>query len=200
MHHKRKGFTLIELLVVIAIIAILAALLLPVLARAKVRVQRIQCLNNLKQLGLGWFGYSGDNNDALLPTVGQGGLQVMTTTSAYCQTGNAGNQWIYGDVSVFPAAINPDLIRAGLIFPYAPNLGVYKCPADKKSRRQRRGDGSQHVHERISESAEFLGASYAGIIAPRSSQWGLSDVQKNKAISLQASARPIHGCLLMKIL
>lgn len=132
MNHKRKGFTLIELLVVIAIIAILAGLLLPVLARAKVRVQRIQCLSNLKQLGLAWFGYSGDNNDVLLPTVGQGGLQVMTASSAYCQPGNAGNQWVYGDVSVFPAAINPDLIRAGLIYPYAPNLGVYKCPADKK--------------------------------------------------------------------
>jgi len=39
---------------------------------------------------------------------------------------------IYGDVSVFPAAINPDLIKAGLIFSYAPNLGIFKCPADKK--------------------------------------------------------------------
>src|SRR3954464_6204541 len=92
------GFTLIELLVVIAIIAILAAMLLPALTRAKVRAQRIQCLNNLKQLSLGWFNYSSDNNDQLLPTVGQGALQVITTANPYCQPGNPGNQWIYGDI------------------------------------------------------------------------------------------------------
>lgn len=63
----RNGFTLIELLVVIAIIAILASLLLPALAGAKSRAQRLKCTSQMKQLGVGFTLFTADHSDQFPP-------------------------------------------------------------------------------------------------------------------------------------
>jgi prepilin-type N-terminal cleavage/methylation domain-containing protein/prepilin-type processing-associated H-X9-DG protein len=125
----RGGFTLIELLAVIAIIAILAAILLPALAKAKQRAQRIQCMGQIRQLDLGINLWAPDNGE-MYPPAGFGSKNFNRHVSW--------DSLIYSYVGG-SASVRPNLINAGWFaidaseaadLGLAIGLPVVLCPAD----------------------------------------------------------------------
>jgi prepilin-type N-terminal cleavage/methylation domain-containing protein/prepilin-type processing-associated H-X9-DG protein len=129
---SRAGFTLIELLVVIAIIAILASLLLPALAKAKMKADTISCINNSKQLVVASVVYSLDYGDCWPPNgPGDSAVDLANPPANYVPKvwaeGREGSN-LYDDVTA--AGLVSE--RLSLLAPYTKNKGIFRCPGDRQ--------------------------------------------------------------------
>jgi prepilin-type N-terminal cleavage/methylation domain-containing protein/prepilin-type processing-associated H-X9-DG protein len=132
---SRPGFTLIELLVVIAIIAVLIALLLPAVQAAREAARRAQCVNNLKQVGLGLYNYESSNGSYPMgvytfdTTCTQLGHTLFTFILPYMEQSNAFNSvnFAYGAGGAAPNGVSAGLTNSTALLS---KVNSYVCPSD----------------------------------------------------------------------
>jgi prepilin-type processing-associated H-X9-DG protein len=107
------------------------------LSKAKTKAQGIACMNNLRQLQLGWVLFSGDNAEQLVPN-GDVGTQPAALNDPNASPDGSKAQWCPGDVNVANTPLadgrltQEAWIELGVLWPYTKSLGVYKCPADHR--------------------------------------------------------------------
>lgn len=172
MRRSRRAFTLIEVIVAVAIIGLLMALLLPAVQSAREAARRVQCTNNLKQIGIALHGYHDHHGCLPLGRMGTPDYRYFDPGTT-CARGIVDKGFL---VSILPFveqtalynAINQNMTIFGgensTIF--AQSVGIYSCPSDPDAGRPRTGypllDRLPPFGDPLATPAMMTAASYAG--------------------------------------
>jgi prepilin-type N-terminal cleavage/methylation domain-containing protein len=179
-YSRREAFSLIELLVVVAILAVLIALLMPAVQKVRESAQRVQCANNLKQIGLAMHNFH-DQRGFLPPSkIRDRWCSWAALLLPYLEQDNAYQHFDFSLPYSQQPVTTPDVLQT--------QVKVYYCPARRSP--PRLSLAGVDVDSQTSVERRGAPSDYAGCAGDRNSYGGLLDSKDANGVLIEAEAQP----------